>query len=250
MSPFLVSFIGGILTFLSPCIVPMLVIYFFSVALISLIDIKNKFIETRDFIFGGYIFFSGLALVFILNTLPGPTQQFMMFYHLTLSKIAGGIIIYFAVALIKTIPESVSMIKNNASEKSDLIWLLAVLFILGISFGVAWMHCLDPVLSMIINTSNYPENTLKGIFMLSFYSAGLSIPFLLSGLTLNKIISRANILKKYEHVIVNIGIFILVLIGISLIFTPWWTAFSKIFVGLTPDSISNQIMRIFTRLVG
>jgi len=228
----LVSFLGGFLTFFSPCIFPTLISYFFIVLLISSYNLKNTE-ETKSYkilIVLALLFF-GLSIIFILNTLPTPLQRFITFYHLTFSKIAGVIVIYFAITAFKTIRSSIFIV------------------LLGTALGVAWIHCLDPVLSMIITTSNVSKNAFMGYFLLTVYALGLGVPFVLSGFALNKLVSKIDIIKNHYNLITNLSRCFLIIIGVSLIFTPWWTSISSVFVRLAPNSISNQIMRYLAEIV-
>lgn len=230
-----VSLSGGILTFFSPCLLAVQLGYIVLLAAIFLPNLRTaERFSWRNPFAVCFIFSLGFAFAFILSTYPGYTQRFMMFYHLLLLKIAGGIILYFALAFIQ---------KFRMPVKGKAFFGSALIFLLGASFSVAWTHCLNSVLSMIITISSIPHTAYKGLFLLLVYSFGLGIPFVSIGILLYKILHSVRWFRENMKPLLSLCKIILIVMGIALIFTPWWVLISSYFVGIAPDSVANGIMK-------
>lgn len=236
-----VALLGGILTFISPCATPILTTYFVLIAAIFLSGFKDSETSHKRAFLISLLIFAGLGIIFMLNTYP-LTQRLLIFYHLSFTKIAGGIIVYFSIFLLPKL-------SFPSSRKTIYLWTSSLFLLLGISLGFAWTHCLDPVLSIIISMSNIPDTAFKGLILLFIYTFGLGVPFVLSSLLLNYIFNKISWIKNNSNIIAWLARVFLVFIGISLLFTPWWIDISRIFVGLTPNAVSTQIMRFLTEAI-
>ena len=90
-------------------------------------------------------------------------------------------------------------------------------FVVGAAFGFGWTPCIGPILGSIIALAALEENVGKGILLLSFYSLGLAIPFIISGVLINKFLLFSKNFKKYMSIILKVGGAILLLTGIAIL---------------------------------
>ena len=90
-------------------------------------------------------------------------------------------------------------------------------FVVGAAFGFGWTPCIGPILGSIIALAALEENVGKGILLLSFYSLGLAIPFIISGVLINKFLLFSKNFKKYMSIILKVGGTILLLTGIAIL---------------------------------
>jgi cytochrome c-type biogenesis protein len=90
-------------------------------------------------------------------------------------------------------------------------------FIVGAAFGFGWTPCIGPILGSIITLAALEENIGRGILLLSFYSLGLAIPFIISGILLNKFLLFSKSFKKYMSIITKVGGAILLLTGMAIL---------------------------------
>jgi len=210
----LVAFSAGFISFLSPCVLPLIpgyISYISGRALDEIIkDNKSVLLKT--------IFFSiGFSIVFISF---GITASFigklLISYSNQLRIIAGIIIILFSLQFIGLInlkvlnSETRFFIKNY---NDNLIFPIIV----GAAFGFGWTPCIGPVLGSILALAAIEENISKSILLLSFYSLGLAIPFIISGILIDKFLFFSKSFRKYISAITKVGGAILLLTGLAIL---------------------------------
>ena len=208
----LVAFSAGFISFLSPCVLPLIpgyISYISGRALDEIIkDNKSVLLKT--------IFFSiGFSIVFISF---GITASFigklLISYSYQLRIIAGIIIILFSLQLVglinlKILNSDTRFFTKNYND--NLIFPIIV----GAAFGFGWTPCIGHILGSILALAAIEENINKSILLLSFYSLGLAIPFIFSGILINKFLFFSKSFKKYISAITKIGGAILLLTGIA-----------------------------------
>ena len=210
----LVAFSAGFISFLSPCVLPLIpgyISYISGQALDEIIkDNKSVLLKT--------IFFSiGFSIVFISF---GITASFigklLISYSNQLRIIAGIIIILFSLQFIGLINLKILNSETRFFTKNyndNLIFPIIV----GAAFGFGWTPCIGPVLGSILALAAIEENITKGILLLSFYSLGLAIPFIISGVLIDKFLFFSKNFRKYISTITKVGGAILLLTGIAIL---------------------------------
>ena len=210
----LVAFSAGFISFLSPCVLPLIpgyISYISGRALDEIIkDNKSVLLKT--------IFFSiGFSIVFISF---GITASFigklLISYSNQLRIIAGIIIILFSLQFIGLINLKILNSETRFFTKNyndNLIFPIIV----GAAFGFGWTPCIGPVLGSILALAAIEENISKGILLLSFYSLGLAIPFIISGVLIDKFLFFSKSFRKYISTITKVGGAILLLTGIAIL---------------------------------
>jgi len=210
----LVAFSAGFISFLSPCVLPLIpgyISYISGQALDEIIkDNKSVLLKT--------IFFSiGFSIVFISF---GITASFigklLISYSNQLRIIAGIIIILFSLQFIGLINLKILNSETRFFTKNyndNLIFPIIV----GVAFGFGWTPCIGPVLGSILALAAIEENISKGILLLSFYSLGLAIPFIISGILIDKFLFFSKSFRKYISTITKVGGTILLLTGIAIL---------------------------------
>ncbi|MDD5021539.1 MAG: cytochrome c biogenesis protein CcdA [Endomicrobiaceae bacterium] len=214
--PIAASFFAGILTFISPCILPLIpayITFITGLALETLDDKKN----TKQILINSLIFVSGFSLIFILL---GLTATFIGSFLLTnlnvLKYIGGSIIIIFGLHLcgIFKIPFLYKQASVLHIVNKKISYLTS--FFVGCAFAFAWTPCVGPILSSILILASTQGQIKDGALLLSFYSLGLAIPFILTALFINKFLVFFNKIKKYYHYIEIFCGILLILIGIMI----------------------------------
>ena len=210
-----IAFIAGLISFLSPCVLPLIPGYISYISGTSFDKIKEKKINL--IIYKTVFFTLGFSLVFIIFGLTATfIGNFFLINSNILRIVAGIIIIFFSLQLIGIINLKF-MNKDirffNYQYNNNLIFPLIV----GIAFGFGWTPCIGPILGSILALAALENNLLKSISLLSSYSLGLAIPFIISGILINKFIFFSNNFKKYTSTIMKTGGVILLLTGISIL---------------------------------
>jgi cytochrome c-type biogenesis protein len=210
-----IAFFAGLISFISPCVLPLIPGYVSFICGTTLNELDNK---SKNFILKKSIFFSvGFSLVFISL---GATATFIGSLLLQNSKNlsigSGTIIIFFGIY-------SLEIIKINFLNKSfgnfNIKYSNNLLFpfIVGIGFGFGWTPCIGPILGSILAFASMEETIYKGILLLSLYSLGLAIPFVLSSLLIKRFLIFSKSAKKYLINIKKVTGIILIITGILIV---------------------------------
>jgi cytochrome c-type biogenesis protein len=210
-----IAFLAGLISFLSPCVLPLIpgyICYISGTSLEKISEKKNSLVVIRT------IFFTlGFSAVFIIL---GSTASFLGKFFLSNSNIlrilAGIFIIFFSLQIIgvinlKFMNKEVRFITNQYSNN------LTFPFLVGAAFGFGWTPCIGPILGSILSLAAIEANLGKSILLLSFYSLGLAIPFIISGILIDKFLFFSKSLKKYISIATKIGGIILLLTGVAIL---------------------------------
>ena len=182
MIELLIAFGAGLISFLSPCVLPLIPGYISFITGNSLNELlESKKINIRPLI----LFTLGFSFVFIIfGAAASYLGQVLLQNSETLRIIAGLIIIIFSLQLIGIININfLNFEKKIYTQKNNNIWFS---FIIGMAFGFGWTPCIGPILGSILALASTEETIYKAILLLSFYSLGLAIPFILSGFLMQK----------------------------------------------------------------
>ena len=210
-----IAFLAGLISFLSPCVLPLIPGYISYISGTSFNKIKE---EKRNLVVVKTIFFTlGFSFVFIAL---GSTATFVGQFFLVNSNIfrivAGAIIIVFSLQLI-------GIINFNFMNKDIRIFTdqynnsLIFPLVVGAAFGFGWTPCIGPILGSIITLAALEESVGRGILLLSFYSLGLAIPFIISGILIDKFLLFSKNFKKYISIVTKTGGIVLLLTGIAIL---------------------------------
>ena len=211
---FIIAFAGGFVSFLSPCILPLIPGYiaYISGGTLDQIAEKRKLVLLKTVFF--FIGFSAIFISFgITASLIG---KFFINYSEQLRIIAGLIIILFSLQLIGII--NLKILNKEArfftkNYNNNLIFP----FIVGAAFGFGWTPCIGPILGSILALASLENSIRDGFILLSFYSLGLAIPFIISGYAVQRFITFSKKIKKFISYISKTGGIILFLTGLLII---------------------------------
>tara|TARA_B100000427_G_C15406097_1_gene549842 strand:- start:286 stop:993 length:708 start_codon:yes stop_codon:yes gene_type:complete len=210
MIEFFIAFAAGLISFLSPCVLPIIPGYISFITGQSLDELtKRKKINFIPLL----LFSLGFSFVFIMfGASASVLGKFLLNNSNYLRIVAGLIIIIFSLQLIGIINiKFLNYEKKYYPNKSTKTWFI---FIVGMAFGFGWTPCIGPILGSILVLASTTENIFKGVTLLSFYSLGLAIPFVLSGFLMQKFLIFSKNLKKNIAMISKIGGLVLLLTGV------------------------------------
>jgi cytochrome c-type biogenesis protein len=210
-----IAFFAGIISFLSPCVLPLIPGYvsFICGSTLNELDLKSK-----SFIIKKSLSFSlGLSLVFVsLGATATFIGSFLLQNSKILSTISGVMIIFFSIYLLELFKFNI-LNKNFGNFKIKYSNNLLFPFLVGIGFGFGWTPCIGPILGSILAFASMEDSIYKGIFLLSFYSLGLTVPFVLSSILIKKFLIFSKSARKYINKIKKISGIILLITGILII---------------------------------
>jgi len=204
---------AGLISFLSPCVLPLIPGYISFISGQSL----NELIESKKVNIGPLLLFSlGFSFVFILfGAAASALGKILLQNSNYLRVIAGTIIVIFSLQLLEIINiKFLNYEKKYYTKKSTKP---VFVFIIGMAFGFGWTPCIGPILGSILALASTEENISRGVIMLSFYSLGLAIPFVLSGFLIQKFLLFSKNFKKNINIVLKFGGIILLITGTLII---------------------------------
>jgi len=190
-----IAFFAGLISFISPCVLPLVPGY---VSFICGTTLNELNLKSKNFIIKKSLIFSlGFSLVFIcLGATASFIGSFLLKNSQILSIVSGLIIIFFSLYLL-------DLIKINFLNKNFGIYNirfsnnLLFPFVVGVGFGFGWTPCIGPILGSILAYASMENSIYTGIYLLSLYSLGLAVPFVISSLIIEKFLFFSKKSKSY-----------------------------------------------------
>tara|TARA_B100001996_G_scaffold246314_1_gene190795 strand:- start:2185 stop:2892 length:708 start_codon:yes stop_codon:yes gene_type:complete len=213
MVEFFLAFTAGLISFLSPCVLPLIPGYISYISGASL----NELLEKKSINLLPIILFSlGFSIVFIIF---GATATFLGSVILNNSNelriLAGLIIIIFSLQIMGIINIKFFNYEKRINPEKNMGNFSSIL--IGMAFGFGWTPCIGPILGSILALASTEESINKGIMLLFFYSLGLAIPFILSGYLIQKFMVFSKNLKSKMNIISKTGGALLLITGLLII---------------------------------
>jgi cytochrome c-type biogenesis protein len=210
------AFAVGFVSFISPCVLPLVPGYLSAVSGISIADMKTGERSTAKILLPAIVFCLSFTVVFVaLGMTATGIGSSLQQSRDTLDKIAGGVIVALGVFFLLTpfVP------KLNREWRPDALITRAGSggpLVAGAAFAVAWTPCVGPTLGSIIAAASTQETVGKGGVLLAFYSAGLAVPFLLTALAFTRMTTAFRWLRDRYLIVTGISGVILVTMGLLL----------------------------------
>ncbi len=210
------AFLAGTVSFLSPCVLPLVPGYISLISGATLEELQESTIERkwlmRMVMTNSVAFIVGFSIVFILlGAVATKLGQLTRSYHSILTVVAGAVIVIFGLHLVGLLKiRFLYADKRMHSLKSDPnLWGS---FLVGFAFAFGWTPCIGPILSAILTLAANEDSVSKGIILLAVYSAGLALPFLLTSLGIERFLRfYANFRRHLRKVEVVSGVLLIAL---------------------------------------
>jgi cytochrome c-type biogenesis protein len=215
--PIVASFLAGVITFVSPCILPLIPAYLSFITGSSLDKLKSGVNPIKSTFLSALFFVLGFSLIFTLLGASATHLGVLLDENRELLRWIGGtIVIIFGlhlagVARIKFLYRE----KKLPMKKMSLGYLGS--FLIGLAFAVGWTPCLGPILSSILILASTQETVFQGMMLLAIYSLGMGIPLLITALFINGALRLLPRIKRfYKGIEITSGV-ILIVLGILLL---------------------------------
>lgn len=203
-----ISFLEGIITFISPCLLPMLPIYLSYFA-----GGQNK--DTRRTVIGALGFVLGFTVVFVaLGALAGTLGSFLIAHQNVVNIVSGIIVIFFGLNFLGIFKFSLFKGSKITMKMDNFNFFSLVLF--GIIFSIGWTPCVGAFLGSALMLASQQGHALAGMLMLLTYSLGLGIPFILSAVLIQKLKTAFDFIKRNYRIINTLSGCFLILTGIMM----------------------------------
>ena len=217
------AFLAGFLSFISPCVLPLIPGYISFVSGASLDDMRaGGLAERRQVLTRSLAFVLGFSVVFIvLGASASAIGTFISGKLNILTKIAGALIIVFGLHMMGVFRLAFLDNEKRAQTQRKPTGPLGA-FLVGLAFAFGWTPCIGPILAGILVVAGSQETIGEGVLLLAVYSLGLGVPFLLTSIAIDRFFSVAAAIRRHYHAIEMVSGSLLVAIGV-LIFTEQLT---------------------------
>lgn len=203
---YLISFLEGIITFISPCLLPMLPVYVSYFAGGGVRSARRTLTNALGFVMG-------FTVVFVaMGALAGTVGGFLKSHQTAVNVVSGLIVIFFGLHFLGVVQVNLFRGSRRSMATSDLGFFSAMLF--GVIFSVGWTPCVGAFLGSALMLASQRGHVLEGMAMLLVYSLGLGIPFLLSALLIDRLKSALDLIKRHYGIINKVCGGLLIGIGV------------------------------------
>jgi cytochrome c-type biogenesis protein len=222
-----VALLAGVISFLSPCVLPIVPPYLAYMSGVSLGEMSGEAAARRKATIAAIFFVLGLSTVFlILGFTASAFGAFFLQNQVLFAQVSGVVVIIFGLHFLGVfrIPFLDREARLDAGDQGGSSFGA---YVLGLAFAFGWTPCIGPQLGAILSLAANEASVARGTVLLGVYAAGLGIPFLLAAIFITRAVGVMNKLKKHMHTIERVMGGLLVLVGLALLtgaFTTfsWW----------------------------
>jgi cytochrome c-type biogenesis protein len=216
-----VALVAGLVSFFSPCVVPLLPGYLSYATGLSGVDLENA--RRGRMVLGSLLFVLGFSFVFVvLGTLSGALGDWLFRYTREISVALGFFTILVGVAFIGLVPWLQRDVRIHRVPAVGL----AAAPLLGVLFGLGWTPCIGPTLSAVQALALHEGTATRGAVLSVAYSLGLGIPFLVAGLAFRRTLGAVRWVRRHQAWVTRAGGLMLIVVGLLLVTGLWdqWVA--------------------------
>jgi cytochrome c-type biogenesis protein len=240
---FLVAFTSGLLSFLSPCVLPVIPSYLSFISGVSLEEMtgpRAQGVVRRRIVLNSLAFILGFSIVFVSLGVSASFLGGLFAGYRRLIRIAGGaLIIVVGIYLLGFFKISALDRYFQVNLKDKPAGYLGSALI-GVTFAVAWIPCVGPILGAILTWAATSSRVSEGVFLLSSYAAGLALPFFLSALAVNSFFHFSQAFRRYIGYVHAVAGVLLVIVGILLV-TDYFAMLNTYAIRFTPQWLYKRL---------
>ena len=212
-----VAILAGLVSFFSPCVLPLLPGYLSYATGLSGADLATGDVRRGRMLAGALLFVLGFSVVFVsLGVLSSSVFQFFNTNARTFEIVLGVLAVVLGLAFMGLVPW---LQRDVRVHRVPAVGLAAAPF-LGFLFGLGWTPCIGPTLGVIL-TLTYNETSARGGLLLAFYSLGLGIPFVAAALAWRRALGAFAWVRRHQVWVMRVGGLFLITIGVAVL-TGWW----------------------------
>lgn len=214
------ALLAGLVSFLSPCVLPLLPGYVSYMTGLSGADLQaQQTARARGrMLIGGVLFVLGFSLVFVSYGVAfGTLGDLFLEYQQVISRVLGAVVIVLGLAFMGLVP----MLQRDVRVHRVPAVGVAAAPLLGVLFGLGWTPCIGPTLGAVLSLSYNEATAARGAFLTLVYCLGLGLPFVLAAVGFRRMISAVGWVRRHQQWVTRVGGAMLVLVGVLLV-TGWW----------------------------
>ena len=233
----LVAFVGGILSFLSPCVLPLVPSYLGFITGYTIEEMGNR---RRVAMIHAALFVVGFSLIFILlGATATALGSALVYYKETIMRVAGVLIILFGLYCLGVIKLGFLSQERRVHLEQKPLGLLGSVLV-GMAFGAGWSPCIGPILGGILSLAATEGSVGRGMLLLAVYSAGLAVPFLLAAWAVESFLDWFKAFRKHIGMVQKVSGVLLIVVGL-MIATGQFTRLAGYLIKLTPEFLYKRL---------
>ncbi len=237
-----VAFTGGLVSFLSPCVLPLFPSYLSFVTGMSVSDLTADLPSRarRRVMLHAVAFVVGFSVIFVaLGASFGAAGAFLLDYRDWIRRVGGVLIVVFGLSIAGLLRLGILGRTRHWQLREKPAGYVGS-FIVGVTFAIGWTPCVGPILGAILSLAGTAETIQRGVGLLVAYSAGLSVPFLLSALALGAFVRGFKRYRPFMPAVERCAGVVLVVVGV-LVFTNYYLVLNSWAIALTPDWLLRRL---------
>lgn len=212
-----VALLAGVVSFFSPCVVPLLPGYLAYMTGVGAADLAAGHRRGR-MLLGTGLFVLGLAVVFVTTGVVfGSLGQLLLQYQLVITRVLGVVIIVLGLAFAGVLSLGSRELRIQRLPAAGL----AAAPVLGVVFGLGWTPCIGPALAVVLNLGLNEGTALRGGLLGFVYALGLGIPFVIAGFAFTAMTRTVGVLQRHQVAVMRIGGLMMVAVGVLLVTGLW-----------------------------
>ena len=211
-----VALLAGMVSFFSPCVIPLLPGYLSYATGLSGADLADA--KRGRMLAGSLLFVAGFTTVFVaLGALSGAFGSVLISHRREITVVMGSLVILLGLAFVGLVP----WLQRDLRVHSVPAVGLAAAPLLGFLFGLGWTPCIGPTLGAILTLSINEATVARGAVLSGVYALGLGLPFVLAGLAYRRALGAFGFVRRHQAWVTRLGGVMLILVGVLLV-TGWW----------------------------
>ncbi|HKW40940.1 MAG TPA: cytochrome c biogenesis protein CcdA [Gemmatimonadales bacterium] len=238
MTPsFAIAFVAGLLSFLSPCVLPLIPSY---VGFLTGLTLEELEVRRGTALLHAVWFVAGFSAVFIaLGATASALGVWLLQSQVWIGRVGGIVVILFGLYLLGVLRPA-WLLRERRVQLARKPWGYAGSAVVGISFGAAWTPCIGPILGAILTMAATQASAGRGAGLLGAYALGLAVPFLIAAVALDRFLVWFQRFRPYLAWVERTAGVLLVLLGLLLV-TDRFTLLAGWLQGLTPDFLKSRL---------
>jgi cytochrome c-type biogenesis protein len=233
----LVAFTAGLLSFLSPCVLPLVPSYIGFLTGLSLDEMSAR---RRVALLHASLFILGFTIVFMLfGASATALGRVLKFHEVWLQRIGGLLIIAFGLVCLDVFRFSFLQQERRLHLQDKPLGYLGSVFV-GMAFAAGWTPCIGPILGGIYALAAASDSLGRGVLLLAAYSAGLAVPFLIAAFAVNAFLDWFQRFRKFLPWVMKVSGALLVIVGVMLL-TGQFTRIATWLQGWTPEGLLERL---------
>ena len=231
------AFTSGLLSFLSPCVLPLIPSYLTFVTGVGFEDLSCA---RRSALVHALLFVAGFTLIFIaLGASATVLGRLLLQYRVWITRLGGALVVLFGLYLLGVVRVAAFDRERRVHLANKPVGYLGTMLV-GVAFGAGWTPCLGPILGAILTYAAASADLARGLRLLLAYSLGLALPFLVAAVAVERFVEAVARVRPHLARVSQVSGALLVIVGLLMMF-DYFTVMATYLQALTPEALRSRL---------